>query len=155
MNFKNRTFCGLRQPLDSVHELVEPSLQPLSSADQSQASKELPLFTRTSFYFRNPSLPLVTSPIPRPTSLAPSPPRLATPVTLPPSLSASGLPYGPRGLAHVTPRPWARSRDCPRLPLDTLPRLPLRYPTLDTSPTAPSCHYASTLHISRLVSPHR
>jgi hypothetical protein len=135
MNFKNRTFDGFGKSLDNYHELADSPLQLLSLGDQSHALTELLRLSRTSFYFRNPSLPPVTSPIPRPTSLTPLPPRLAAPVILPPSLSASGLPCGPRGLAHVTPRPGARSRDSPRLPLDTLSRLP--WPRSTILPWAP------------------
>jgi hypothetical protein len=41
-----------------------------------------------------------------------------------PELQWMAFLYGPRGLAHVTLRPLgARSRDSPRLPLGTLPRL--------------------------------
>ncbi len=42
------------------------SLQRFFLGDQSQAHTELLRLSRTSSYFRNPSFPLVSSPIPRP-----------------------------------------------------------------------------------------
>ena len=95
LDTQNRTISGNRVTAHNAHEIsflckLQHFVQTL--AGSSQALMELPRRTSTSFHFRNPSLPLVASPIPHPTSLAPSPTRPAVPVTLPPSHSALGLP---------------------------------------------------------------
>ena len=96
MNPKNRTFDGSANRWVTTTSSGSP-LQRFHPRRQSQAHTELLRPSSTSFFFRNPSLPLVSSPIPRPRSVTPIPPRLTAPVILPPSPLALAFPAGPGG----------------------------------------------------------
>jgi hypothetical protein len=156
MNSKNRTFDGSGNRWVTITSSGSP-LQRILLEYSRKHTTELLRPSSTSFFFRNPSFPLVSSPIPRPTSLTPIPPRLTAPVILPPSPLALAFPAGPGELAHVTPRPGPRSRDSPDSHRARFrgSRGPAPLSNPGTLPTAPSCHHARTLHVSRLVSPHR
>jgi hypothetical protein len=159
--FKNRTFHGNRVTSHCAHEFPPASCNILrldrrkhlcSSRDAHPLSSTFETLRprRSLHLFRVPTL---NHSLPHPHV---SPFRQ---YSLPHTLHSAFL-YGPWGLAHVILLPLgARSRDSPRLPLATLPRLPRSHSASlprspGRSPTAPHRHHALTLCISRLVTPH-
>ena len=186
LDTQNRTTSGNRVTAHNAHELFIPlraatfwaklwldrrkhlwssrDAQPLPSTFESNDPSSATARKRTRSFCDSQGLhPIFETlrsrwslhPFPTLLSLAPIPPRRSGNT---PSLSSCfGLPCGPRGLAHVTPRPGPQSRDSPdsRHACFHGSRGPAPLPYPGTSPTAPSCRHARTSHASRLVSPHR
>jgi hypothetical protein len=82
----------------------------------------------------------LASPIPRPTSLTPSP------------FTPRRFPCGPRvARSRDSPAPGTQSRDSPRLPLDALPRLP--WPRSANLPWAPLLRHPAAILSGLLTHP--